>query len=87
MFITTVVFNELDRRRKKFIRPGRKNELSEIIRSAVYSALYAHESRERLASSGEFVNAISVLILRYYRPAKLIGNLLSDHENDNVITS
>lgn len=87
MFITTVVLNEVDRRRKKFIRPGRKDELSEVIRSAVYSSLYAHESHDRLASSREFIDAIKVLMPRYYRPARLIGNLMSDHENDNVITS
>lgn len=87
MFITTVVFNEVDRRRKKFIRPGREEELSEIIRSAVYSSLYAHDSRERLASSREFIDASRALTPRYYRPARLIGDLMSDHESDNVITT
>jgi hypothetical protein len=87
MFITTVVFNEIGRRRKKFIWPGRKDELSDVIRSAVYSSLYAHESRDRLASSREFIDGIRALMPRYYQPAKLIGNLMSDHEDDNVITA
>jgi hypothetical protein len=42
MFITTVVFNGAGRRRKKFFRTGRKDELREIISSAVYSSPYAH---------------------------------------------
>jgi hypothetical protein len=87
MFITTVVLNEICRRRKGFLRPGRKDELSEIIRSAVYSSLYAHESGDHLASSREFIDAISVMMPRYYQPAKLIGNLMSDHDNDNVINA
>jgi hypothetical protein len=87
MFITTVVFNEIDMRRKKFLKPGRKDEVSEIIHSAVYSSLYAHENQDRLASSREFIDAISVMMPRYYQPAKLIGNLMSDHENDNVINA
>lgn len=78
MFVTTVVFNEVDRRRKKFIRPGRKDELSEVIRSAIYSSLYAHESRDRLASSREFIDAVRVLMPRYYRPARLIGDLVRE---------
>jgi hypothetical protein len=78
MFITTVVFNEIDRRRKKF----RKDELSELIRSTVYSSLYAHESYDRLASSREFIDAIKVLMPRYYRPARLISDLVRDQEND-----
>jgi hypothetical protein len=87
MFITTAIFNEVDRRRKKFIRPGRKDEVSEIIRSAVYSSLYAHESCERLASSREFIDAIGVLMPRYYRPAGLVSNLVREQETDdnNVI--
>ena len=89
MFITTVVFNEVDRRRKKFIKPGRKDELSEIIRSAVYSSLYAHESHERLASSREFIDAIIVLMPRYYRSARLVSNLVREQEtdDDNVINA
>jgi hypothetical protein len=82
MFITTVVFNEIDRRRKEFIRPGRKDELSEIIRSAIYSSLCAHESHERLASSREFIDTIRVLMPRYYRPARLIGNLVRERETN-----
>jgi hypothetical protein len=68
--------------RKEFIKPGRKDELSEIIRSAVYSSLYAHESHERLASSREFIAAIRVLMPRYYRPARLIGNLVRERETN-----
>jgi cell division septum initiation protein DivIVA len=82
MFITTVILNEIDRGRKKFLRPGSKDELSEIIRSAVYSALYAHESHERLASSREFIDAIGVLMPRYYRPARLIGDLVREQETN-----
>lgn len=87
MFITTVVFNEVGRGRKKFIQSGRKDELSEIIRSAVYSALYAHESRDQLASSREFIDSIRVLTPRYYRPARLIGDLVREQEtsDDNVV--
>ncbi len=87
MFITTVVFNEVGRRRKKFIRPGRNDELSEIIRSAVYSALYAQESQGRLASSREFIDAIRALMPRYFRSARLIGDLVREQEtnDDNVV--
>lgn len=87
MFITTVVLKEVDRRRKKILRPGSKEELSEIIRNAVYSSLYAHESHDQLASSREFIDAIIVLMPRYYRPARLIGDLVREQErnDDNVV--
>jgi hypothetical protein len=89
VFITTVVFNEIDRRRKRFFKPGREDELSELIRNAVYSSLYAHESYDRLASSREFVDDIRALMPRYYRPARLIGDLVRDQEtnDENVITA
>jgi hypothetical protein len=81
MFITTVVFNEIDRQWKKRLRTSRKEELQGIIQSAVYSSLYAHESYDRLASSREFVDAIRVLMPRYYQPARLIGNLVRDNDS------
>lgn len=59
-FITTVIFNEIDRRWKKKLRTGRREELHEIVLSAVYSSLHAHESYDRLASSKEFVDAIRI---------------------------
>jgi len=80
MFVTTVILNEIDQRWKRRLRSGQRKELNGIIRSAVYSALHAHESYDRLASSREFVDAIRVLMPRYYEPAKLIGNLVSDDE-------
>jgi len=80
MFITTVVFNEIDRRRKKSLRRGRREELHELFRSAVYSALYARQSYHRLASSREFVDAISALMPRYYQPARLISALVDISE-------
>lgn len=80
MFVATVVLNEVDRRWKRRLRPGQREELQGIIRSAVYSSLHAHESYDRLASSREFVDAIRVLLPRYYDPAKLIGNLVKDDE-------
>jgi hypothetical protein len=81
MFITTVVFDEIDRRWKKRLRTGQREELQGIIQSAVYSSLYAHKSDDRLASSREFVDAIRVLMPRYYQPARLLGNLVRDNES------
>jgi len=81
MFITTVIFDEIDRRWKKKLRTGQREKLRGIIQSAVYSSLYAHESYDRLASSREFVDAIRVLMLRYYQPARLIGNLVRDNDS------
>jgi len=82
MFITTVVFNEIERGWKNYLRTGQREELREMIRSAVYSALHAHESYNHLASSREFVDAIRVLTPRYYQPARLIGDLVRDNENE-----
>ncbi len=82
MFITTVVFSEMERRWKRSPLPARRGEeLHEIIRSAVYSSLHAHESYDRLASSREFVDAVRVLMPRYYKPAKLIGDLVRGNED------
>jgi hypothetical protein len=81
MFITVVVFDEIDRRRKRSLQVGQREELRGIIQSAVYSSLHALESYERFASSREFVDAIRVLMPRYYKPARLIGNLVRDHES------
>lgn len=81
MFITTVVLGEIDRRWKRRLQAGQREELSEIIRNAVYSSLHARESYEGLASSREFVNAVRVLMPRYYQPAVLIGNLVRGDEN------
>jgi hypothetical protein len=80
-FITTVIFTEIDQRWKKRLRVGRREELQEIVLSAVYSSLHAHESYDRLASSKEFVDAIRILMPRYYKPAKLIGGLVQGNEN------
>jgi hypothetical protein len=79
-FITTVVFNEIDRRWRKHLRTGQRDELQEIVLSAVYSSLHAHESYDRLASSKEFVDAIRILMPRYRKPAKLIGDLVRGNE-------
>jgi hypothetical protein len=79
-FITTVIFNEIDRRWKKHLRAGRREELHEIVLSAVYSSLHAHESYDQLASSKEFVNNIRALIPRYYKPATLLDGLVADYE-------
>jgi hypothetical protein len=54
----------------------------EIVRSAVYSSLHAHESYERLASSREFVDAVRVLMPRYYQPARIIGDLVKEDESN-----
>lgn len=75
MFITTVVFGEIERRQKTPLKAGHEERLREIIRSAVYSSLHAHENYDCLASSREFVDAIRVLMPRYYQPTKLIGDL------------
>lgn len=80
MFITTVILGEIDRRWKRRLRTGQVEELSEIIRNAVYSSLHARASYDRLASSKEFVNAVRVLMPRYYQPAVLIGNLVRSNE-------
>jgi hypothetical protein len=79
MFITTVVLEEIDRWWKRPSRAVHQEELRGIIQSAVYSSLHAQESYERLASSREFVDAIRILMPRYYKPARLIGDLVSDH--------
>lgn len=81
MFVTTVVLDEIDRRWKRRLRAGQREELSRIIRNAIYSSLHARESYDRLAASGEFVDAISVLMPRYYQPALLISNLVRGNEN------
>jgi hypothetical protein len=78
MFITTVVLNEIDRCWKRHLQVGQRDGLGEIIRDAVYSSLHTQESYARLASSREFVDAISVSIPRYYKPAKLISTLVRD---------
>ena len=78
MFITTVVINEISRRWRKRLRISQKEELNEIILSAVYSSLHAHMSYDRLASSKEFVDAIRSLMPRYNKPAKLIDYLVLD---------
>lgn len=80
-FITTVIFNEIDRRWRKHLRMSQREELHDIIQSAVYSSLYAHESYDGLASSKEFVDAIRVLMPRYFKPAKLIGTLVRGNDN------
>jgi hypothetical protein len=80
-FITTVIFNEIDRRWKKHLRASRREELHEIVLSAVYSSLHAHESYDRLASSKEFVDAIRSLMPRSYKSAKLIGDLVRSNED------
>jgi hypothetical protein len=80
-FITTVIFNEIDRRWKKKLRTGRREELHEIVLSAVYSSLHAHESYDRLASSKEFVDAIRTLMPRYCKPPKLIEELVRGNGN------
>jgi hypothetical protein len=79
-FITTVIINEIDRRGRKRLRMSQREKLYEIVRSAVYSSLYAHESYDRLASSKEFVESIRVLMPQYYKPAKLIGSLVGGNE-------
>lgn len=86
MFITTVVFGELDRRWKRHLPPSRREELQEIIQDAVYSSLYAHESYDRLASSREFVNAVRVLMPRYFKAAKLIGDLVREQDKNEGST-
>jgi hypothetical protein len=80
-FVTAVIFNEIDRRWKKHLRTGRREELHEIVLSAVYSSLHAHESYDRLAASKEFVDTIRILMPRYYKPAKLIGDLVRGNED------
>lgn len=79
MFITTVVINEISRRWRKRLRINQREELNEIILSAVYSSLHAHMSYDQLASSKEFVDAIRILMPRYQKPAKLIDCLVEDH--------
>ena len=79
MFITTVILEEIDRRWKRPLKTAHKEELRGIIQSAVYSSLHAYASYDRLASSREFVDAIRVLMPRYFMPARLIGDLVSDH--------
>lgn len=86
MFITTVVFGELDRRWKRYLPPSRREELQEIIQDAVYSSLYAHESYDRLASSREFVNAVRVLMPRYFKAAKLLGDLVRGQDRNEGST-
>jgi len=75
MFITTVVSGEIERGWKGPLQEAQREQLREVIRSAVYSSLHAHESYDRLASSREFVDAVNVLMPRYYQPAKLIDDL------------
>lgn len=79
MFITTVVLEEIDRRWKRPLQTVHREELLGIIQSAVYSSLHAHESYARLASSREFVDAIRILMPRYFKPASLIGDLVRDY--------
>lgn len=74
MFITTVILGEINRRWKRRLRAGQMEELSDVIRDAVYSSLHARENYDKLASSKQFVDAIRVLMPRYYQPAVLIGN-------------
>lgn len=81
MFVTTVALGEIDRRWKRRLRAGQREELSEIIRNAVYSSLHARESYDSLASSREFVDAVRVLMPRYYQPAVLIGSLVRGNES------
>ena len=76
MFITTVVLEEIDRRRKRPLQAVHREELFKIIQDAVYSSLHAQESYDRLASSKEFVEAVRTLMPRYYKPARLIGDLV-----------
>jgi cell division septum initiation protein DivIVA len=75
MLITTAVFDDIERRWKRPLQAGHGEQLYEIIRSTVYSALHAHESYDHLASSREFINAVRVLMPRYYKPVKLINDL------------
>jgi len=75
MFITTVVSGEIERWWKEHLQAAQGEQLREIIRSAVYSSLHAHESYYRLASSREFVDTVRVLMPRYYQPAKLIDDM------------
>jgi hypothetical protein len=75
MFITAVVFGEIERRWAMPIQTSHEEQLREIIRGAVYSSLHAHENYDRLTSAKEFVNSVRVFIPRYYKPAKLIDNL------------
>jgi hypothetical protein len=82
MFITTVVVDEIGRRWKRPLKESQREELREIIQRATYSSLYAHESYDRLASSREFVDAVGVLMPRYYRPAGLIEALVREHERN-----
>lgn len=81
IFITTVIINQIDQQWGKRLRTNQREELHEIILSAVYSSLHAHENYDRLASSKEFVDAIRILVPRYYKPAKLIGDLVRGNEN------
>lgn len=74
MFITTAIFDQIERQWKGALQAGQGEQLREVIRSAVYSALHAHANYDRLASSKEFVEAIKVLMPQYYQPAKLIGD-------------
>lgn len=82
MFITTVVVDEIGRRWKRRLKQNQREELQEIIQRAAYSSLYAHGSYDRLASSKEFVDAVRVLMPRYYRPAGLIEALVREHESE-----
>ena len=81
MFITTVILGKIDRRWKRRLRAGQIEELSDVIRNAVYSSLHARENYDRLASSKQFVDAIRILTPRYYKPAKLIGVLVRGDED------
>lgn len=81
MFITTVACDEIDHRWKRRLRASQREDLREIIQTAVYSSLYAHESYGRLASSREFVDAIRVLMPRYYQPARLMDILVRDKDS------
>lgn len=82
MFITTVVFGEIKQRWTIPIQAGHEELLHEIIRGAVYSSLHAHENYNRLTSSREFVNSVRGLMPRYYKSAKLIGNLAARVKDD-----
>jgi hypothetical protein len=85
MFTTTVVFGEIERWRKMTSKKGHEEQLREIIRSAVYSSLHAHQSYDRLGSSKEFVDAVRVMMPRYYQPAKLIGDLTRGLESNQEL--
>lgn len=56
-------------------------EYDQIVLSAVYSSLRTRASYDQLASSKDFVDAIRILMPRYYKPAKLIGNLVRSDED------